>query len=53
MKEVVGKIGMFYDEGPMSRVDVRTCVAAQRLDLKPFNKLNDILPDLDGWDDML
>jgi hypothetical protein len=37
----------------MSREDVRTRVAAQRLDMKPFNKLDDILPDLDGWDDML
>ena len=53
MKEVVGKTGMFYEEGQMSREDVRTRVASQRLDLKPFNKLGDYLPDMDGWHDML
>ena len=53
MKEVVGKIGMFYEEGQMSREDVQTRVAAQHLDLKPFTKLGDYLPDLDGWHDML
>ena len=53
MKEVVGKTGMFYEEGQMSREDVRTWVAAQRLDLKPFTRLVDYLPDLDGWYDML
>ena len=53
MKEVVEKTGMFYEEGQMSREDVRTRVAAQRLDLKPFTKLGDYLPDLDGWQDML
>ena len=52
MKEVVGKTGMFYEEGQMSREDVRTCVAAQLLDLKHFTKLGDYLPDLDGWQDM-
>ena len=52
MKEVVEKTGMFY-EGQMSREDVRTRVAAQRLDLKPFTRLGDYLPDLDGWNDML
>jgi hypothetical protein len=52
MKEVVEKTGMFY-QGPVSRVDVRTQLAAQRLDLNPFTQLGDILPDLDGWDDML
>ena len=36
MKEVVEKIGMFYEEGQMSREDIRTRVAAQRLDRKPF-----------------
>ena len=53
MKEVVEKTGMFYEEGQMSREDVRTRVAAQRLDLKPFTRLGDYLPDLDGWHDML
>ena len=53
MKEVVGKIGMFYREGQMSREDVRTWIASQRLDLKPFARLGDYLPDLDGWNDML
>ena len=47
MKEVVEKIGMFYEEGQMSREDVQTRVAAQHLDLKPFTKLGDYLPDLD------
>ena len=45
MKEVVGKTGMFYEEGQMSREDVRTRVASQRLDLKPFTRLEDYLPD--------
>ena len=49
MKEVVEKTGMFYEEGQMSREDVRTRVAAQRLDLKPFTSLGGYLPDLDGW----
>ena len=53
MKEVLKKIGMSYEEGQMSREDIRTCVATQRLDLKPFTKLWDYLPDLDGWHDML
>ena len=53
MKEVVQKIGMFYEEGQMSREDVRTWIASQRLDLKPFTRLGDYLPDLDGWNDML
>ena len=53
MKEVLEKIGMFYEEGQMSREDVRTRVATQRLDLKPFTALGDYLPDLDGWHDML
>ena len=53
MKEVVEKTGLLYEEGQMSREDVRTRVAAQRLDLKPFTKLGDYLPDLDGWHDML
>ena len=53
MKEVIGKTGMFYGEGQMSREDVRTRVAAQRLDLKPFTSLGDFLPNLDGWHDML
>ena len=53
MKEVVGKIGMFYGEGQMSREDVRTWISSQRLDLKPFTRLGDYLPDLDGWQDML
>ena len=53
MKEVVGKTGMFYGEGKMSREDIRTWIASQRLDLKPFTRLGDYLPDLDGWNDML
>ena len=53
MKEVVEKTGMFYEEGQMSREDVRTWIASQRLDMKPFTKLKDYLPDLDGWNDML
>ena len=53
MKEVVGKTGMFYEEGQMSQEDVQTHVAAQCLDLKPFTVLGDYLPDLDGWHDML
>jgi len=53
MKEVLKKAGMFYEEGQMSREDVRTRVAAQRLDLKPFTALGDYLPDLHGWHDML
>ena len=53
MKEVVGKTGMFYGEGQMLREDVRTWTASQRLDTKPFTKLKDYLPDLDGWNDML
>ena len=53
MKEVLEKTGMFYEKGQMPPEDVRTRVAAQRLDLKPFTKLGDYLPDLDGWHDML
>ena len=53
MKEVVGKTGMFYEEGQMSQEDVRTWIASQRLDLKPFTRLRDYLPDLDGWHYML
>ena len=53
MKEVVGKTGMFYEEGQMSREDVQTWVATQRLDLKPFTRLGDYLPDKDGWNDVL
>ena len=52
MKEVVEKIGMFYEELQMSWEDIRTSLQAQRLDLKPFTKLRDYLPDLDGWHDM-
>ena len=52
-KEVLEKTWMFYKEGQMSREDVRTWVASQRLDLKPFTRLGDYLPDLDGWHDML
>lgn len=53
MKEVLEKTGLFYEEGQMSREDVRTRIAAQCLDLKPFSKLGDYLPDLDGWHYML
>ena len=53
MKEVVGKTGMFYGERQMSREDIRTWVASQRLNLKPFTRLGDYLPDIDGWHDML
>ena len=52
VKEVLDKTGMLYKEGKMSREDVRTRLAAQRLDLKPFTKLGDYLPELDGWHDM-
>ena len=52
MKEVLEKTSMFYEEGQMSQEDIRTRVASQRLDLKPFTKLGDYLPDLDGWHDM-
>ena len=52
MKDVVKKTGMFYAEGQMSREDVRTRVSAQRLDMKPFTKLGDYLPDMDGWHNM-
>ena len=54
MKEVVEKTGMFYGEGQMSREDVRTWITSQRLGLKPFTRLGDYLPDLDGttcWSD--
>ena len=53
MNEVVRKIGMFHAEGQMSREDVRTWIASQRLDMKPFTKLDDYLPDMDGWHDMV
>ena len=53
MNEVVGKSGMFHAEGQMLREDVRTWIAYQRLDMKPFTKLGDYLPDIDGWHDML
>ena len=53
IKEVVGKTGMFYEEEQMSREDVRTWVASQRLDMKLFTKLGDYLHVLDGWHDML
>ena len=53
VKEVLDKTGLFYEEGQMSREDVRTRLAAQRLDLKPFTMLGDYLPDLDGWHYML
>ena len=53
MKEVVEKTGMFYEEGQMSQEDIRTRGASQRLDMKPFTKLGDFLPDMDGWHDML
>ena len=53
MNEVVGKTGMFHAEGQMSREDVRTWIASQRLDMKPFTKLEDYLPDMDGWHDMM
>ena len=53
MKEVVGKTGMFHAEGQMSQEDVRTWISSQRLDMKPFTKLDDYLHDMDGWHDML
>ena len=53
MNEVVGKTGMFYEVGQMLREDARTWIASLRLDLKPFTRLGDYLPDLDGWNDML
>jgi hypothetical protein len=48
IKEVVDEKGMFQ-HGPISRDDVRTRVGMQRQDIRPFKKLGDILPDLDGW----
>jgi hypothetical protein len=51
MKEVVEETWMFY-KGPVSRDDVRTCIALQRLDMKPITKLGCVLLDLDGWNDM-
>jgi hypothetical protein len=48
IKEVVDEKGIFH-HGPISRDDVRTRVGVQRQDLRPFTKLGDILPDLDGW----
>lgn len=53
MKEVLEKTGMSYEEEEMSQEDVRTRVASQRLDMKPFTKLGDFLPDTDGWHNML
>ena len=53
MKEVLDKTGLFYEQRQMSREDIQTRVAAERLDPKPFTKLGDYLPDLDGWNDML
>ena len=53
MKEVVQKTGMFYEEGQMSREDVWTWIASQCLNMKPFTKLKDYLPDMDGWHDMV
>ena len=53
MKEVLEKIGLLYEERQMSREDVRTWIASQRLKMKPFTKLGDYLPDLDGWHSML
>ena len=44
---------MFYEEGQMSQEDIRTRLASQHLDMKPFTKLEDYLPELDGWNDML
>ena len=53
MNVVVEKTGMFYAEGQMSREDVRTWIASQCLDMKPFTKLEDYLPDMDRWHDMM
>ena len=53
MNEVIGKTGIFHAEGQMSREDVRTWIASQCLDMKPFTKLDDYLPDMDGWHDMM
>ena len=53
MNEVVGKTGMFHAGGQMSQEDIRTWIASQRLDMKPFTKLVDYLPDMDGWHDMM
>jgi hypothetical protein len=48
IKGVIDEKGMFH-HGLISRDDVRTRVGMQRQDLRPFTKLGDILPDLDGW----
>ena len=50
MKDVLEENGMFYG-GPISRADVRTRIALQRQDTRPFTKLGDILPDMDRWEE--
>jgi hypothetical protein len=50
MKDVLEENGVFYG-GPISRADVQTCIALQRQDRRPFTKLGDILPDMDGWEE--
>ena len=48
MKQVLEPTGMFY-HGPITRVDVRALLVAQRLDLKPLTKLGCFLPDYEDW----
>ena len=48
MKQVVEQGGMFF-HGPMRRENVRELLRAQRLDLKPFNKLGSFIPDYEDW----
>ena len=49
MKQVLEPTGLFYHGPAMTRDDVRALLIAQCLDLKPFKKLGDILPDYEDW----
>ena len=51
-KQVHKPIGMFY-HGPITRVDVRALLVAQRVDMKPFTKLGCVLDDYEDWDEDL
>ena len=48
MKQVLEPTGMFY-HGPITWEDVRALLLAQRLDLKPFKKLECFLPEYEDW----
>ena len=52
LKDVLEENGMFYG-GPISRADVRTRIALQRQDMRPFTKLGDTLPDMDRWEECI